>query len=65
MHAETQVQVQHQRAVFDQQVFVAGTAVDDFDRVIGEGRAVQDGVAIWFSPPFVKGGLLHGSACHA
>jgi hypothetical protein len=43
MHAEAQVEVEHQRAVFDQQVFVAGAAVDDGDGVVGFGGAVQDG----------------------
>ena len=41
MDAEAQVEVEHQRAVFDQQVFVAGAAVDDSDGVVGFRDAVQ------------------------
>lgn len=41
VHTEAQVEVEHQRAIFDEQVLVAGAAVDDRHRVVGLGDALQ------------------------
>ena len=43
MHAEAQVQIEHQRAVLDEQVVVAVLAIDDAADVGDVRNAVQDG----------------------